>query len=81
MKYEKTFKENIKVKVSVLTLKEYYKKYPQLIVINILIMIVASLIGLVITNISGAIVGFTIGILSFCYLPPAIIKIREIQSH
>ncbi|MFA5134993.1 MAG: hypothetical protein WC505_04385 [Patescibacteria group bacterium] len=81
MKHEITLRESIKVTDYVSTTKEYYKRHPRIIVANIFIMLVASLIGLVITGGPGVIVGFVIGILAFLFLPPAIIKIKEIRNH
>ena len=81
MEYKVNLEDTIKISDSVLTTKEYYQKYPKVIILNILIILASSLIGLIVTGILGVVVGFIIGILSFFYLPSGITKIKEVYDH
>ena len=81
MEYKIHLKETINVSDSLLTTKEYYQKYPRLIILNIIIILLSSLLGLYLRGVTGIIVGIVIGILSFLYLPSGITKVREIYKH
>lgn len=81
MDYKKDLKETLKITDLSLTItKEYYKKHPRLIIVHIVIIVITSFIGLVMTGIVGIVIGFVVGILAFCFLPPAVVKIREIYN-
>ena len=81
MKYEIHLKDTIHISDSLLTTKEYYQKYPKLILINIIVILLSSLLGFFITGIIGIIIGMVIGILSFLYLPSGITKVKETYKH
>ncbi len=81
MEYKIHLKETINIFDSMLTTKEYYQKYPRLIVLNIIIILLTSLLGFFIAGIIGITIGTVIGILSFLYLPSGITKIKEIYKH
>jgi len=81
VEYKIHLKETINVSDSLLTTKEYYQKYPRLIILNIIIILLSSLLGLYLRGVTGIIVGIVIGILSFLYLPSGITKVREIYKH
>jgi len=80
MEYKVSLKETIHVSDSLLTTKEYYQKYPKLIVINIIVILLSSILGFFITGVIGIIIGIAIGILSFLYLPSGITKVKEIYN-
>ena len=80
MDYSKELKESVKLSDSMVKIKEYYEKHYGWIFVNILIILASSLLGLKITGVLGAIIGFVIGILSFIFLPQSISKIKEIYK-
>lgn len=58
---------------------EFYKKNPKILCLNIAIIIIASLLGWVVSGLAGVVIGIIIGIVSLCLLPPFVTKIiREI---
>jgi len=78
--YQEILGEKLKITDSIQTIKEYYEKNPRIIAINIGITSLTSLVGLIIPPIVGVVVSFIIGILSLFFVPPIIIKIKEIQG-
>ncbi|TRZ47793.1 MAG: hypothetical protein D4S01_11650 [Dehalococcoidia bacterium] len=79
MEYKKTFTEKIIVTDRpVEKIKEYYKKRPWLLLLNIVATIIVSIIGYNFVGFVGASVGFLLGILQTYYMPSWKDSVKEI---
>jgi len=69
--------ENIEIKDLLVRHKIFYEKYPKWRVINVIIIILSPIIYFQITGILGLFIGIIIGFLSYFFIPPAVIKVKE----
>lgn len=65
--------------LSIEKVREFYKRNVWAIVLNVMIAIVSSGVGLVLSGAAGAVIGFLISLLAIPLLPPTYTKIREIE--
>jgi hypothetical protein len=69
----------VKEDVAYQTIREFYEKNPAAKWTVISITVLSSVVGLVITGVSGILAGLALGILSYLLGPKAVTKVREIR--
>ena len=62
------------------SMREYYEKHPVQLAVMIVLTIVSSFLGLVLTGWIGVAVGLLIGVIAYLIGPLASTKVREVRS-